>query len=178
MKLKLPVGDELMTCRVFPAVVYRSNREQLRCGYGDRPLLETFAFNVLVIAIAVVIHYEALYQLTRLMPRLGIPHRFRIVLGVFTALAAHAAEVWVFALSYYWMHNSEGWGELQGALEGNFLDFVYFSFTIYTTLGIGDIEPVGDLRYLTGLESLTGLVLITWSASFLYLEMTRYWVRE
>lgn len=45
----------------------------------------------------------------------------------------------------------------------------------YTTLGTGDIEPHGDLRYLTGLESLTGLVLITWSASFLYLEMTRYW---
>ncbi len=138
----------------------------------------TFFFNVMVIAIAVIIHYEALHQLTLLMPRIKIRHRFRIVLGVFTALCAHAAEVWVFALSYYWMHNTEGWGELRGSLEGNFLDFVYFSFTIYTTLGIGDIEPVGELRYLTGLESLTGLVLITWSASFLYLEMTRYWVRE
>jgi hypothetical protein len=28
---------------------------------------------------------------------------------------------------------------------------------------------------LTGLESLTGLVLITWTASFLYYEMQRYW---
>ncbi|EEB77646.1 hypothetical protein GPB2148_582 [marine gamma proteobacterium HTCC2148] len=58
------------------------------------------------------------------------------------------------------------------------MDCVYFSFTTYTTLGMGDIEPIGDLRYLTGLESLTGLVLITWSASFLYLEMTRYWDRD
>ncbi|HHO59743.1 MAG TPA: two pore domain potassium channel family protein, partial [Thiotrichales bacterium] len=29
--------------------------------------------------------------------------------------------------------------------------------------------------YLTGIESLTGLVLITWTASFLYYEMQRYW---
>ena len=39
------------------------------------------------------------------------------------------------------------------------------------------VIEVDLLRYLTGLESLTGLVLITWSASFLYLEMTRYWDR-
>ena len=58
------------------------------------------------------------------------------------------------------------------------MDCVYFSFTTYTTLGFGDIEPFGDLRYLTGLESLPGLVLITWSASFLYLELTRYWDRD
>jgi hypothetical protein len=31
------------------------------------------------------------------------------------------------------------------------------------------------LRYLTGIESLAGLLLITWSASFLYIEMVRYW---
>lgn len=58
------------------------------------------------------------------------------------------------------------------------LDCVSFSFTTYTTLGMGDIEPIRDLRYLTSLESLIGLVLITWSASFPYLEMTRYWDRD
>ena len=42
-----------------------------------------------------------------------------------------------------------------------------------------DLKISGDaLRYLTGLESLTGLVLITWSASFLYLEIIRYWDRD
>jgi hypothetical protein len=38
--------------------------------------------------------------------------------------------------------------------------------------------PHGELRYLTGLEALTGLLLIPWPASFLYLEMTRYWVKD
>ncbi len=134
--------------------------------------------NLLVIAMAVVIHYEFLYQFTVLLPRLKLRHRLRIVLGVFAALTAHTVEVWIFALAYYFMDNAEGWGDLAGRMQGGFLDYVYFSFTMYTTLGVGDIHPVGNLRYLTGLESLTGLVLITWSASFLYLEMTRYWDRD
>ncbi len=131
--------------------------------------------NVIVIGVVVAIHYEFLHQISRLMPRLAFPHRSRIVLGVFGALTAHAVEVWIFAGSFYLMHHSETWGHLVGNFDGSLLDCVYFSFTTYTTLGFGDIEPNGHLRFLTGLESLTGLVMITWSASFLYLEMTRYW---
>ncbi len=141
-------------------------------------MLTVVLVNILVIALTVALHYEFLYQFTILMPRLRVRHRFRIVLGVFAALTAHAVEVWIFGLSYYLMLHAEGWGSLRGNLEGSLLDCVYFSFTTYTTLGTGDIEPIGHLRYLTGLESLTGLVLITWSASFLYLEMTRYWDRD
>jgi hypothetical protein len=33
--------------------------------------------------------------------------------------------------------------------------------------------PSGHLRYLAGIEAHTGLVLITWTASFLYIEMQR-----
>jgi hypothetical protein len=133
------------------------------------------AMNLFVIGLVVMLHYEFLHQTTLLMPKLKIRHRFRITLGVFLALIAHAAEVWIFALCYYFMHHATGWGHLEGNFGGSLLDCVYFSFTMYTTLGIGDISPVGELRFLTGLESLTGLVLITWTASFLYLEMTRYW---
>ena len=134
--------------------------------------------NCVLISATVIIHYEFLYRFTILMPKMRIRHRFRIVLGVLSALAAHSIEVWVFGLSYMWIHRAEGWGELTGNFSNTMLDFVYFSFTAYTTLGTGDIVPNGDLRYLTGLESLTGLVLITWTASFLYLEMTRYWDEE
>lgn len=131
--------------------------------------------NLLVIGLVVAIHYEFLHQITKLMPRLAFPHRSRIVLGVFGALTAHAVEVWIFGVSFYLMHHAEGWGTLTGNFNGSLMDSVYFSFTTYTTLGFGDIEPLGELRFLTGLVSLTGLVMITWSASFLYLEMTRYW---
>ena len=141
-------------------------------------MVTVFLVNSIVVALTVIIHYEFLYRFTILMPRLKIRHRLRIVIGVFGALVAHALEVWIFASSYFLMHHAEKWGHLQGNFNGSLMDCVYFSFTTYTTLGTGDIEPIGDLRYLTGLESLTGLVLITWTASFLYLEMTRYWDGE
>ena len=138
-------------------------------------MVAVFIVNMLVIGLAVAIHYEFLRQITKLMPKLHFRHRLRILLGVFLALTAHAVEVWIFGISYYFMNRSENWGHLTGNFDGSLLDCVYFSFSSYTTLGTGDIEPLGDLRFLTGLESLTGLVLITWTASFLYLEMTRYW---
>ena len=58
-----------------------------------------------------------------------------------------------------------------GALTPGFEDCVYYSFVTYTTLGFGDLIPTGPLRFLTGIESLTGLVLITWTASCIYLQM-------
>lgn len=67
------------------------------------------------------------------------------------------------------------YGSLVGHFNGSLLDCVYFSFTTYTTLGIGDIEPHGPLRFLAGLEALTGFLLITWTASFMFVEMSRNW---
>ena len=141
-------------------------------------MLSVVLINIVIIVAVVLIHYEFLYRFTVLMPKLNVRHRFRIVIGIFAALCAHAVEIWVFALAYYGMHHRPGWGYFEGNFNDTLLDCVYFSFTSFTTLGFGDIVPMGDVRYLTGLEALTGLVLITWSASFLYLEMTRYWSRH
>lgn len=131
--------------------------------------------NTIIVVVVVLIHYELLYQLTVLIPRLNISHRFRIAVGVLGAIVAHILEIWIFAIAYYIMHHADRHGGFQGNFDGSILDAAYYSFTTYTTLGFGDIEPLGDVRYLTGLESLTGLVLITWSASFLFVEMQRYW---
>jgi hypothetical protein len=134
--------------------------------------------NIVIITTVVLVHYECLIRLNQLMPRLGVRHRFRVVIGVLGALIAHAVEVWIFALGYYLMNRSDTLGRLTGNFDGSFMDSVYFSFTTYTTIGFGDIAPSGHLKYLTGLEALTGLVLITWTASFLFIEMQRYWGAE
>tara|TARA_B110000908_G_C10199545_1_gene424654 strand:- start:140 stop:283 length:144 start_codon:yes stop_codon:yes gene_type:complete len=47
----------------------------------------------MVEAIAVLIHYEFLYRLTRLLPTLASIHRFRIVVGVAGSLLAHVLEI-------------------------------------------------------------------------------------
>jgi len=129
-----------------------------------------------------MIHYEMLYRLSRLMPTLVIKHRFRLVVGIFGALMAHIAEIWMFAFGYYFLIRFTSLGSLiafdsREPIEG-IMNCIYYSFVTYTTLGFGDVIPTGSLRFLTGLEALTGLVLITWTASFMYFEMQKYWDDE
>ncbi|TGN38802.1 potassium channel family protein [Marinobacter confluentis] len=138
-------------------------------------LLNATLINASIVIVVVLIHNEALLRLSHQLSGMHQSHHFRLVTGVLGILAIHTLQVWIFALAFYFMHHSEAWGELSGNFGGTMLDCVYFSFTTFTTLGYGDIEATGVLRFLTGIEALTGLVLITWSASFLFVEMQRYW---
>lgn len=141
-------------------------------------MLSAFAINLVLVVLTVVIHYEVLYQLAFKLPNLKFKPRYRVLIGVFVILIAHIIEIWLFAIAYYVMIHNEGFGALSGNFNQSLLDCSYFSFTSYTTLGFGDIEPSGYIRFLTGMESLTGLVMITWSASFLFLEMQKYWRKD
>jgi hypothetical protein len=134
-----------------------------------------YLINALLIAVAVLMHYKMLNYLSVLIPRLSIRSHWRVLVGVFGAICAHIAEIWLFGLAYYGMTLHGDLGSLTGAFSGSLMDSVYFSLTTYSSLGIGDIQPTGDLRFLAGLEALTGLVLIAWTASFMFLEMSRYW---
>lgn len=141
-------------------------------------LATVFIFNCVVISIAVLVHYEALYRLAILLPCLRIAPRFRVLVGAAGAFVAHVVEVWIFAAGYYLMLKWDTESELGGNFDGSLLDCTYYSFTNYTSLGVGDIEPFGHIRFLSGLESLTGLILIAWTASFMYIEMQKFWVAD
>lgn len=110
-------------------------------------MLSVFILNSCVVATAVIIHYEFLYRISSFIPKMHLKHRLRILFGVFAALIAHAVEVFVFALAYYFMHHADNWGHLEGNFDGTLLDCTYLSFTIFTTLGFGDIQPIGDLSH-------------------------------
>jgi hypothetical protein len=90
-------------------------------------------------------------------------------------MMAHVIEIWIFALGFYGLIHSHQFGHLEGPIEQSLLDCAYFSFTCYTTLGFGDIHPIGNIRFLSGLEALTGVVLIAWTSSFMFLEMQKLW---
>jgi hypothetical protein len=141
-------------------------------------ILQAWIINSALIAVAVVIHYEFLRMLSVLIPGWPIQHRMKVVVGLLGALTAHVIEIWVFGIGFYFLVTNPEFGNLTGSYEHSLLDSVYFSFVMYTSLGIGDIVPLGYLRFLAGLETLTGLVLITWTASFLYIEMQRFWDRR
>mgnify|MGYP001069693982 CR=1 FL=1 len=119
-------------------------------------MLLVSVINMLVVVAVVVIHYECLLRLNNLLPRLRIWHRFRIVFGVLGAMVAHAVEVWCFAVVYFLLIAHGGWGTLAGNFDGTLMDCAYFSFTTFTTIGFGDIEPVGPLKYLTALVPVSG----------------------
>ena len=139
-------------------------------------MIAAILINTFLVAFAVLIHYEMLYRSSIMIPKMTIKHRYRVMFGIFGALIAHIVEIWVFAFGYYFMIRNGSFGTLQGNFSYSLLDCSYYSFVTYTSLGMGDIYPVGKpIRFLTGLESLTGLVLITWTASFLFLEMRKFW---
>ena len=134
--------------------------------------------NAALVLITILIHYEALYHLANVLPNLKqLAPRYRVLLGVCVIFVCHVFEIWIFALGYYGTLQMKGMGSLEGvhSASGTFLDCVYLSFVTFTTVGYGDLVAEGYVRYLTGVEALTGLVLVTWSASFLFIEMQKYW---
>ncbi|MEQ1559129.1 MAG: potassium channel family protein [Methyloglobulus sp.] len=139
-------------------------------------MIFTFVINSVLVALAILIHYEALNLLSVAVPLLKrTKHRLRLLFAVFGALFAHVLEIWLFAFAYYVLIPTGYFGSLEGHFDNSLMDCSYFSFTSYTSLGFGDIEPKGDIRFLAGLEALTGLVLIGWTSSFMYLEMQKLW---
>ncbi|HUG71887.1 MAG TPA: ion channel [Steroidobacteraceae bacterium] len=128
-----------------------------------------------IIALVVFLHYETLRACIQFLPRLAHRRRRRVALLILIILATHAAEIWLFALGYYFLLAFDGLGELAGASAGVLTDYVYYSSMVYTTVGFGEIVPRGPIRFMSGMEGLTGLVMITWSASFTFLEMQRDW---
>jgi hypothetical protein len=138
-------------------------------------LVEVVLVTLLVAVLCVVVHYEALSRLTGLLKRIHMPARRRILLLIFSILLTHVAEIWIFGGAYFYLVSSDGHGSLLANHSIRLFDSIYYSAVCFTTLGLGDVVPVGPVRFMTGTEALTGFVLIAWSASFTFVEMERFW---
>ena len=123
--------------------------------------------------LAVGVHYEALVLGSAFVNRVAGPARVGVALGVVVALAAHMVEVLLYAVGWLALINA---GEIELSVPSSTpLDIVYFSGSIYTSLGFGDIVPVRGGQILAVSEAVTGLVLIAWTASFTFYEMRSHW---
>lgn len=152
----------------------------------DIPHLVAALVTVTIVIICVGVHYEGLSVLSR-WARIDIsPPRLKIATLILGQLFLHVVEIWIFAVGYFLLAQKLRFGfliqlpysdKLSTEVTG-FLDHVYFSAVVYSTLGFGDLIPEGPVRFLTGMEAVAGLVLITWSASFTFIEMQRYWGRD
>lgn len=132
--------------------------------------------------VCVLIHYEGLNLLERIvrLERHWLRARLRLAGVMACVVLLHSAEIWIFAALYLGMENFPALGSLQWAQgypseRSVFLDKLYYSAVVYTSLGFGDLVPTGALRIVSTTETLLGLLLIAWSASFTYLLMQRLW---
>jgi hypothetical protein len=86
-------------------------------------------------------------------------------------------EIVVFAVALAVLGRWTDPGGPEDALDlGHFAAFSY-SAAAYTSLG-GPPLPTPELRLLITVEALTGLILIAWTASFLFVVMEREWGRK
>jgi hypothetical protein len=132
-------------------------------------------FCVVLLVLTTVIHYEVLRMLTVGLPAFRIPARAKLVVVIFSAFFAHAAEIVLYAVAIYVLVRYLATGTLGDASRFSLTQCLYFSAETYSSLGYGDVVPGGDLRLLAGVEVLNGLLLIGWSASYTYIAMERFW---
>ena len=137
-------------------------------------MLEAMAISTFMVLLTVIIHYEGLQLISRLQLRIALVGRPAIIGSITCLFALHTLEVWLYALAYLIMVQFHV-GQFSGEFAGSIQDYLYFSATSYTSLGLGDVYPHGAVRLVTGVEALNGLVLIGWSASYSYLVMERLW---
>ena len=138
-------------------------------------MLTVIIASLVLIALTTLIHYEVLRGLHVGLPRLRIPVPNKLLVVIFVALLAHAVEIALYAVSLFALIHYINVGDLSGEKTTTFLDCLYFSAETYTSLGLGDIAPLGPVRLLAGVEALNGLLMIAWSASFTYLSMEKFW---
>ena len=140
--------------------------------------LIVIAATLAAVTAAVLLHYDGLGLLSRwLASRHESQRRRKVLYGIFGVLALHVAEIWVFGLTLWAVTHYPNAGVMAGTVSPGLLDAIYLSAMTFTTVGFGDLAPVGPIRFLSGTTALTGFVLIAWSASFTFIEMERFWKR-
>ena len=131
---------------------------------------------ILLPLLAVGLHYGAAGAGLERGPdpaRLGARRRG---VAVVLALVAHIVEVVAFGIGWLVLIRA---GVVELSIPSPTLaEVIYFSGSVYTSLGFGDIVPVSSGRFLVVPDAVTGLVLIAWTASFTFYQMREHWMED
>jgi len=138
-------------------------------------LLVSIAISVALFVATAYLHVMSLGFCSGRMASVPLRPHTRVLSIVSLLFLTHLFQIALFAGGFWIAEAQLGIGGFEGSATANLLDYFYFSTVMYTSLGIGDIVPTGHLRFLAGVEALNGLLLIAWSASFLFATMNRLW---
>lgn len=122
-----------------------------------------------------LIHYEVLHHMTVRLPTLRVPPRTKLIAVIFSAFLAHGAEIILYGLVIYAIIHFADVGTLRGPGGSSFSNCLYLSAETYSSLGFGDVVPLGPIRLVAGMEALNGLLLIGWTTSYAYIAMEQFW---
>jgi len=133
---------------------------------------------VFAVAASVLLQYEGLVFVWRRLANYDGARRAKVVYAILSVIVIHVLEIWLFGVTIWALLWWPAAGDLAGPAYSDIFECVYLSAVTFSTVGFGDIAPVGPIRFLCATEALCGFVLITWSASFTYLEMEKFWRAE
>ncbi|MEO1247825.1 MAG: potassium channel family protein [Pseudomonadota bacterium] len=135
----------------------------------------TGAVTAMLTVVCVLLHYEGLRVLSDMLPKPKHHDRRRMILLILSLLALHVVEIWIFGFAYFTLLQDPAFGSIEGLEALTLVDSVYYSAMVFTTVGFGDLYPTGAVRVMTAMEGITGLTMITWSASYTFVEMSKVW---
>ena len=135
---------------------------------------------VLAVVAVVTLNFEGMRRLGQRYNRhrreqggpVGRRHLLRLI---FWLIVLHSLSMMVFGVGYWALLHVPEAGSIDGAHHATVFDAFYLSAMTYSTVGFGDLTPKGPIRWLAGAEALMGLMMVAWSASFAFMEMSRHW---
>ena len=130
---------------------------------------------ILAIMASVLLHLVGSQRLVALWDQNALLRRWRIAVLVIVFIIIHMIEIGFFTVGISVLLQDGGYGYLEGLGTHDVGGLIYYSAITYTTVGYGDITPVGDLRLFAAIEALTGMVLVGWTASAIFTVMHRIW---
>lgn len=131
--------------------------------------------SVLMVAFTVSVHYEVKRAIWNNLPKLKRRPRLMMNVMVLALMFSHTICVWAYGMVYWALDKHIGIHGLGGQHDDSFISYVYFSAATYSSLGLGDIYPLGAFRMLVGVEVINGLLLIGLSVTLTYFAMERFW---
>jgi Ion channel len=134
----------------------------------------TIALSLATIFTTVFAHYETLEWLARTTRRRPGFKRTTLFVAISGLVAAHLAEIALFAAAFYFAVKVLNLGTFVEPRSMGLGDYFYYAAETYSSLGYGDIYPLGQIRLLASVTPLIGILLLGWSAAFLFSLVERH----
>lgn len=136
-------------------------------------MFQFILLTVLATVASVIFHLGAAEALLSRWQREARLKRWRLAILIVGFIVVHLLEAAIFAVVMSILIGSGDYGSLQGVDTNDFGTLLYYSAITYTTVGYGDVTPVGDIRIFAAVEALVGMVLVAWTASVIFTVMMR-----